>query len=206
MKEYKTPNLVANLPSINVREIAVIGSKIIEGGITSIEIPMPTNIPKEPIEELASLSGILNIGVREIKTVCQVKEIIDSSFSYIVTDITNSTVIEEAKSLGVWCQVNVFARSEVKQAIAENLNEIRLSKSIFNDAQLKSVVELISQKIDFILVGKFEIEDVQKYKNLGVNRFGHTSLYSPVHSSAPTESAKIRTEKFHNVYNFGIVK
>ncbi|MET0419093.1 MAG: bifunctional 4-hydroxy-2-oxoglutarate aldolase/2-dehydro-3-deoxy-phosphogluconate aldolase [Actinoplanes sp.] len=106
-------------------QAAPLGTALVAGGVTDIEITLRTAAGLEGIRRARAVDG-LRVGAGSVLTPAHVDQVVDAGAEFIVCPGLSAAVVERARQHGVPILPGVATPSEVMAAVALGLDEVKL--------------------------------------------------------------------------------
>jgi 2-dehydro-3-deoxyphosphogalactonate aldolase len=172
--------LIAILRGIRPDEACSIAEVLIEGGITTIEVPLNSPSALESIELMVrSFGNDITFGAGTVVNSSQVQEVYNCGGKIIVSPNCNIDVIKETKSKGLLSFPGVFSPSECFSALDNGADGLKFFPAfLIQPAGYRSIRAVLPERIQSYAVGGVVENNFLDWFRVGITGFGiGSSLY-----------------------------
>jgi 2-dehydro-3-deoxyphosphogalactonate aldolase len=187
-----TRNIIAILRGVRPDEAEAICGKVIEAGISVIEIPLNSPQPLDSIARLARKFGeVATIGAGTVLSDQDVREVANAGGRIIVSPSFDADVVRETKRLGLASWPGVLTPSECFAALKAGADGLKLFPcSVLGVSGVKAIRAVLPPDVRLYAVGGAGPANFAEWMAAGIDGFGiGTALYKPGDSAAQVEAA-----------------
>jgi 2-dehydro-3-deoxyphosphogalactonate aldolase len=192
--------LVAILRGITPREVAAIGSALVEEGFPAIEVPLNSPDPFRSIELLAAAVGdVCTVGAGTVLSVDDVIRSDAAGARIIVAPNTDNEVIAGALSRNLRPYPGVATVTEAFQAVSAGARYLKLFPSdAVGIAGMKAWQAVLPRDVELLPVGGVDRSNLAAWARAGAGGAGlGASLYQP---GDPAEKVRARARILLDVW------
>ena len=174
--------LIAILRGISPDEAVDVAKKLIDAGITTIEVPLNSPEPLESIRLMAQAFGDRAlIGAGTVLTVEDVKAVVAAGGKLIVSPDCNPEVIAATKSAGLASYPGVISPTECFAALRAGADGLKFfPASLIGPGGLAAIKAVLPADTQTWAVGGAGPENFAEWFAVGVTGFGiGSALYKP---------------------------
>jgi 2-dehydro-3-deoxyphosphogalactonate aldolase len=183
--------LVAILRGVKPEECLDIGKALLDAGFTIIEVPLNSPAPTESIARLSrELGSHVLIGAGTVTKPQEVDEVAQSGGRLIVMPHANTSVVVEAKALGLTALPGFATPTEAFAAIDAGADGLKLFPAEATPPKvLRALRAVLPKEMPILPVGSISVENMGEYWAAGANGFGlGSALYKA--GSTPDQVSK----------------
>lgn len=187
-----TRNIIGILRGIKPDECEAIGRRLIDAGITTIEVPLNSPQPFESIARLVDAFGEnATIGAGTVLSAEDVREAAKAGSRIIVSPNYSENVVRETKKLGLESWPGVLTPSECFAALHAGADGLKLFPcSALGPAGAQAMRAVLPPKVRLYAVGGAGPKNFKDWRAAGIDGFGiGSALYKPGDSAAKVEAA-----------------
>ncbi len=177
-----TREIIAILRGIRPTEAEVIGTALIEAGITRIEVPLNSPDPFDSIARICALAGeAAVIGAGTVLSTREVAELARIGAQMVVSPDCNPEVIRATKAARMLSYPGVFTPTECFTALRAGADGIKIfPASQLGAAGLAAIGAVLPKGTRTYAVGGVGPGDFAEWRKAGVTGFGlGTAIYKP---------------------------
>ena len=189
-----TRNIVAILRGITPPEAVSVAAALIDGGVTTIEVPLNSPDPLDSIRAMQDRFGDqAKIGAGTVLTVQQVRDVAATGAGLIVSPNCDPAVIAATKQAGLDSFPGVMTPTEAFAALAAGADALKLFPGeLVGPVGLKAMGAVIPKTVPLYAVGGVSAQNMGEWLAAGATGFGiGSSIYKPG-DSAETVAEKAR--------------
>ena len=178
--------LVAILRGVKPEECIGIGTALVDAGFTIIEVPLNSPDPYASIALLSREFGTRAlVGAGTVIDPKQVTEVAQAGGRLIVMPHADSTVVIEAKALGLTTLPGFATPTEAFAMLAAGADGLKLFPAEASPPKvLKAIRAVLPRDVPILPVGSITVENMGDYWSSGANGFGLGSALYKVGNSA----------------------
>jgi 2-dehydro-3-deoxyphosphogalactonate aldolase len=187
-----TRNIIGILRGIKPDECEAIGRRLIDAGITTIEVPLNSPQPFDSIARLVDAFGEnATIGAGTVLSAEDVREAAKAGSRIIVSPNYSENVVRETKKLGLESWPGVLTPSECFAALHAGADGLKLFPcSALGPAGVQAMRAVLPPKVRLYAVGGAGPKNFKDWRAAGIDGFGiGSALYKPGDSAAAVEKA-----------------
>jgi 2-dehydro-3-deoxyphosphogalactonate aldolase len=187
-----TRNIIGILRGIKPDECEAIVRRVIDAGITTIEVPLNSPQPFNSIARLVAKFGEKAIiGAGTVLSDTEAREAASAGARIIVSPNFNEGVVRETKKLGLESWPGVLTPSECFAALAIGADGLKLFPcSVLGPAGVQAMRAVLPPKVRLYAVGGAGPKSFKEWRAAGIDGFGiGSALYKPGDSAATVEQA-----------------
>jgi 2-dehydro-3-deoxyphosphogalactonate aldolase len=184
--------LIAVLRGITPEEIPAVAGALADEGFRVLEVPLNSPRPFESIRLLARQFGDrCLVGAGTVIAPADVARVREAGGKLIVMPHADTTVVDEAKGLGMVCVPGVATVTEAFAALAAGADGLKMFPAeALPPGALKAWRAVLPRETLVFAVGGIRPDNMAPYWAVGANGFGTGSnLYAPGADSAKVRSA-----------------
>lgn len=174
--------LIAILRGITPGEAGPIARALAEAGILRIEVPLNSPSPLDSIRAMiAAVGGAAAIGAGTVLTPDDVRAVVATGASFVVSPNTDAEVIRETKRLGLSSYPGAFTPSECFAALKAGADGLKIfPASLVGPSGLAALRAVLPAGTRVYAVGGAEADDFPAWLAAGADGFGlGSALYKP---------------------------
>ena len=187
--------LIAILRGIRPDEACSIAEVLIEGGITTIEVPLNSPSALESIELMVrSFGNDITFGAGTVVNSSQVQEVYNCGGKIIVSPNCNIDVIKETKSKGLLSFPGVFSPSECFSALDNGADGLKFFPAFLIQPEgYRSIRAVLPERIQSYAVGGVVENNFLDWFRVGITGFGIGSSLYEIGDTARKVSEKAKS-------------
>lgn len=182
-EEYaKHRSIVAILRGIQPSEVEAIAEKLIDAGITLIEVPLNSPEPFDSIEKLVKLTnGRALVGAGTVLTTGHVDRLADIGAQIIVSPNTNTDVIRHARKHDMFSMPGVFTATDAFNALDAGAHVLKFFPAdSLGPSGISGIKAVLPKDTHLAAVGGVDEASFAPYRAKGIHGFGiGGTLYKP---------------------------
>ncbi len=174
--------LVAILRGVTPAEVQGVALALYEEGFRLIEVPLNSPAALESIARLVHcLPADAVVGAGTVMTSEAVQLVCDAGARLIVMPHADTTVIDAAKSAGMYCVPGAATPTEIFGAVRAGADAVKIFPAeLVVPAALKAMRAVVPRDIKLLPVGGVTPEGMGDYLRAGASGFGlGSALYAP---------------------------
>ena len=167
-------NIIAILRGVTPTEVVGVSSKLVEAGITMIEVPFNSPDPLISISQAATaFAGRAEIGCGTALSVQNVEDTKAAGGAFVVSPDTNEAVIRRTRELGMGSYPGVFTPSDAFRAINAGATGLKFFPAeALGPKGIKAMKAVLPPEIPLFAVGGASPENFREYFEAGCAGFG----------------------------------
>lgn len=165
--------VIGILRGYSLEEVLQIVKVYKQEGFTNIEITMNTPNATAIIIELYKLyAGQLNIGAGTVVTKMQVEEVVKAGAQFIVSPITDISLIEYCNSINTPIFPGAYTPSEIYSCWEAGARMVKVFPARALGPSYISDVMAPLEQLELMPTGGVTLENIQAFKNAGARAYG----------------------------------
>ena len=166
--------LIAILRGLKPDEAVAVGEVIVAAGFRCLEVPLNSPEPLESIRRLRqALGGRALVGAGTVLTVTAVRDVAEAGGQLVISPNTDTSVIREAKVLGLLSLPGFFTPSEAFAALEAGADALKLFPAEIAGPQgLKAVRAVLPAATRVYPVGGVDPASMSQWLTSGASGFG----------------------------------
>ena len=182
--------LVAILRGLPAHEALAVGTALVSGGWSLIEVPLNSPDPLKSIATLASNFPQALIGAGTVLTPDEVRNVHAAGGELIVSPNFNPAVVREAVRLGLVCLPGVLTATEAFAALQVGASGLKLFPAeMIPPAVVRALRAVLPAATRLLPVGGITTHNMDSYLAAGASGFGiGSALYRPGMTAAQVQA------------------
>jgi 2-dehydro-3-deoxyphosphogalactonate aldolase len=167
-------HIIAILRGVTNAEVIPICEKLVEAGITMIEVPLNSPEPFHSIAAAAkALSGRAEVGAGTVLDTPQVDRLRQSGGTFVVSPDTNEAVIARTRELGMASYPGIFSPTDAFRAIRAGATGLKFFPAeVLGPKGIKAMKAVLPPTIPLYAVGGANPDNFREYFDAGCAGFG----------------------------------